>query len=68
MLVEIFDKKLGNFLKISHTHTDPQFEGKGCGFQRGSKIVDLGFVEFKSNGTKTNKTLEQIQKTQGATK
>ena len=51
-----------------HTHTDPQFEGKGCGFQRGSKIVDLGFVEFKSNGTKTNKTLEQMQKTQGETK
>ena len=30
--------------------------------------MDLGFVKFKSNGTKSNRTLEQIQKTQGATK
>ena len=49
-------------------HTDPELAGKGCGFQPGSKIVDLGSVKFKSNGTKANRTLEQIQKTQGATK
>ena len=30
--------------------------------------MDLGFVKFKSNGTKAIRTLEQIQKTQGATK
>ena len=32
----------------------------------GSKIVDLGFVKFKSNGTTTKRPLKQIQKTQGA--
>ena len=52
----------------SSSHTDPEFAGKSCGFQSGSKIVDLGFVKFKSNDTKANRTLEQIQKTQGATK
>ena len=30
--------------------------------------MDLGFVKFKSNGTKANRPLEQIQKTQGAKK
>ena len=30
--------------------------------------MDLRFVKFKSNGTKANRTLEQIQKTQGVTK
>ena len=29
---------------------------KGCVFQPGSKIVDLGFVKFKSNGTKAKET------------
>ena len=42
------------------------FAGKGCVFQPGSKIVDLGFVKFKSNGTTAKRPLEQIQKTQGA--
>ena len=42
------------------------FAGKGCVFQPGSKIVDLGFVKFKSNGTKARRPLEQIQKAQGA--
>ena len=37
-------------------------------FQSGSKIVDLGFVKFKSNGTKAKRPLEQIQKIQGAKK
>ena len=37
--------------------------GKGCVFQPGSKIVDLGFVKFKSNGTTAKRPLEQIQKT-----
>ena len=37
-------------------------------FQPGSKIVDLGFRKFKSNGTKAKRPLEQIQKTQGAKK
>ena len=37
-------------------------------FQPGSKIVDLGFKKFKSNGTKAKRPLEQIQKTQGAKK
>ena len=32
----------------------------------GSKIVDLGFVKFKSNGTTAKRPLKQIQKTQGA--
>ena len=32
----------------------------------GSKIVDLGFVKFKSNGTTTKRPLKQIQKSQGA--
>ena len=41
-----------------------RFAGK-CGiFQSGSKIVDLGFVKFKSNGTKAKRLLEQIHKTQ----
>ena len=31
------------------------FWGKGCVFQPGSKIVDLGFVKFKSNGTKAKR-------------
>ena len=44
------------------------FAGKGCVFQPGSKTVDLGFVKFKSNGTKPKRPLEQIQKTQGAKK
>ena len=30
--------------------------------------MDLGFVKFKSNGTKANRILEQIQKTQGVKK
>ena len=30
--------------------------------------MDLGFVKFKSNGTKANRPLEQIQKTQGVKK
>ena len=38
------------------------FAGKGFVFQPGSKIVDLGFVKFKSNGT----TAKQTQKTEGA--
>ena len=42
------------------------FAGKACVFQPGSKIVDLGFVKFKSNGTTAKRTLKQIQKTQGA--
>ena len=49
-------------------HTNPEFVGKGCGFQPGSKIVNLGFVKLKSNGIKANRTLEHIQKTQRATK
>ena len=32
------------------------------------KFFDLGFVKFKSNGTKAKRPLGQIQKTQGATK
>ena len=40
--------------------------GKGCVFQPASKIVDLGFVKFKSNGTTAKRPLKQIQKTQGA--
>ena len=44
------------------------FAGKGCVSQPGSKIVDLGFVKFKSNGTKAKRPLEQIQKTEGANK
>ena len=44
------------------------FAGKGCVFQPGSKIVDLGFVKLKPNGTKAKRPLEQIQKTQGAKK
>ena len=40
--------------------------GKGCVFQPGSKIVDLGFVKFKSSGTKAKRPLERIQKAQGA--
>ena len=32
----------------------------------GSKIVDLGFVKFKSNGTTAKRPLKQIQKTEGA--
>ena len=31
------------------------FAGKGRVFQPGSKIVDLGFVKFKSNGTKAKR-------------
>ena len=38
------------------------FAGKGYVFQSGSKIVDLGFVKFKSNGIKAKRPLEQIQK------
>ena len=30
--------------------------------------MDLGFVKFKSNGTKAKRPLEQIQKAQGAKK
>ena len=30
--------------------------------------MDLGFVKFKSTGIKAKRTLEQIQKTQGAKK
>ena len=45
-----------------------QFAGKGGISQSGSKIVDLGFVKFKSNGTKANRPLKQIQKTQGGRK
>ena len=30
--------------------------------------MDLGFVKFKSNGTKAKRPLEQIQKTQGTKK
>ena len=37
-------------------------------FQPSSKIVDLGFVNFKSNGTKAKRPPGQIQKTQGAKK
>ena len=44
------------------------FAGKACVFQPGSKIVDLGFVKFKSNGTTAKRTLKQIQKTQEAKK
>ena len=44
------------------------FAGKGCVLQPSSKIVDLGFVKFKSNGTKAKRPLEQIQKAQGAKK
>ena len=44
------------------------FAGKGCVFQPGSKIVDLGFVKFKSSGIKAKRPLEQIQKTQGVKK
>ena len=44
------------------------FAGQGCVFQPGAKIVDLGFVKFKSNGTKAKRPLEQIQKTQGEKK
>ena len=36
--------------------------GKGCVFQRGSKIVDLGFVKFKSNGTKAKRPLDRSRK------
>ena len=39
---------------------------RGCVFQPGSKIVDLGFVKFKSNATKAKRPLKQIRKTQGA--
>ena len=39
-----------------------------CVFQPGSKIMDLGFMKFKSNGTTAKRPLEQIQKTQGAKK
>ena len=42
------------------------FAGKGCVLQPGWKIVDLGFVKFKSNGTTAKRPLKQIQKTQGA--
>ena len=38
------------------------FASKGCVFQPSSKIVDLGFVKFKSNGIKAKRPLEQIQK------
>ena len=41
---------------------------KGCVFQPGSKIVDLGFVKFKSNGTKAKRPLKHIQKTRGEKK
>ena len=41
---------------------------KGCVFQPGSKIVDLGFVKFKSNGTKAKRPLEQILLTTGSKK
>ena len=34
------------------THTSHRPVSKGCVFQPGSKIVDLGFVKFKSNGIK----------------
>ena len=44
----------------------PVFAGKGCVFQPGSKIVYLGFVKLKSNGTTAKRPLKQIQKTQGA--
>ena len=42
------------------------FAGKGCVLQPGWKIVDLGFVKFKSNGTTAMRPLKQIQKTEGA--
>ena len=35
------------------------FASKGCVFP-GSKILDLGFVKFKSNGTKAKRPLKQI--------
>ena len=38
------------------------FAGKGCVFQPGSKIVDLGFVKFKSNGTKAKRPLNRSRK------
>ena len=41
-----------------------RFASKCGNFQSGSKIVDLGFVKFKSNGTKSKRPLEQIHKTQ----
>ena len=42
------------------THTSHRPTDKGCVFQPGSKIVDLGFVKFKSNGTRAKRPLEQI--------
>ena len=44
------------------------FAGKGCVLQPSSKIVDIGFVKFKSSGIKAKRPLEQIQKTQAAKK
>ena len=44
------------------------FAGKGCVLHPSPKIVDLGFVKFKSSGIKAKRPLEQIQKTQGAKK
>ena len=38
------------------------FAGKGCVFQPSSKIVDLGFVKFKSNGTKAKRPLDRSRK------
>ena len=44
------------------------FAGKGCVLHPSPKIVDLGFVKFKSSGIKAKRPLEQIQKTQGEKK
>ena len=65
-----FYRFFGKFPYISY-QSSPRwswFAGKGCVFQPGSKIVDLGFVKFKSNGTTAKRPLEQIQKTQGEKK
>ena len=61
VFIGIFYRIFGKFPDISY-----QSSPRSCVFQPGSKIMDLGFVKFKSNGTTTKRPLEQIQKTQGA--
>ena len=56
-----FYRFFGKFPDISY-----QSSPRSCVFQPGSKIMDLGFVKFKSNGTTAKRPLKQIQKTQGA--
>ena len=46
----------------------PWFAGKGWVFQPAQKIVELGFIKFKSNGTKAKTPLQHIQKPHGAKK